>query len=336
MSHLRYDVTTHDWVIFAPERIGRPHDVYLKPAQAPEASESSGCPFCPGNEGQTFDELYRVRESAEPDAWKIRVVKNKFPALSVEAKGGMIEHGRHFQEFDGYGAHEVIIESPEHFRPMALQPVPHVECLLGVLQARYRKLMENRRLRSIILFKNHGVAAGTSLRHPHWQILATPLVPHLLRQKHNIATDYFDRNSKCLHSVLLEEELSAGSRILAQNADFAAVLPFASHLPYQVRILPKTLQASFSQATAGQLTRLAQLLKDVLARLHRFLGDPAFNMTFVSPPMGDEDEDYFLWHIDILPRLFPSAGFEMGSGMSINPILPETAAEDLRAAEPKG
>jgi UDPglucose--hexose-1-phosphate uridylyltransferase len=331
MSHLRYEVTTHDWVIFAPERAGRPHDFPLSP-QPP--GENSACPFCPGHEGETGPELFRIPDPDRPEAWSVRVVANKFPALSLEAEGGFTERGRHFQEYDGYGAHEVIVESPDHFTPSALQSRLQVERVLVALQTRYRALMLDRRLRSIILFKNHGAAAGTSLRHPHWQILATPLVPHLLRQRHAIATDYFDRNFKCLHKVLLDEELSAGIRVLACNEAFAAILPYASHLPYQVRIMPRIFQAGFSQASAEQLSLLASLLKEVLGRLYAALGDPAFNLTFVSPPIGDEDEDYFLWHIDILPRLSTQAGFEMGSGMAINPVLPETAAGKLRDASP--
>ncbi|MDB5047097.1 MAG: galT [Fibrobacteres bacterium] len=334
MSHLRYDVTTHDWVIFATERTRRPHDLPPRPEQA---SDTSTCPFCPGKEGETHWELFRIPDPHRPETWSVRAVANKFPALTLEAKGGFTERGRHFQQYDGYGAHEVIVESPDHFTPMALQSRMQIERVLVALQTRYRALMLDRRLRSIILFKNHGAAAGTSLKHPHWQILATPLVPRMLRQRHDIATDYFDRNFKCLHNVLLEEELSIGSRVLAMNEAFAAVLPYASHLPYQVRILPRVFQASFSQASWEQLGLLASLLKEVMGRLYTALGDPAFNLTFVSPPIGDEDEDYFLWHIDILPRLFTQAGFEMGSGMSINPILPETAAQELRdAALPAG
>jgi UDPglucose--hexose-1-phosphate uridylyltransferase len=332
MSHLRYDVSTHDWVIFAPERESRPHDFHAPPPNPEE--EKAWCPFCPGHEGDTRAELLRVPDPADPGAWSVRVVPNKFPALAMEAEGGFSELGRHFQRFEGYGAHEVIIESPEHFRPLALLPQAQIERILQALQMRYLELMRNRKLRSIILFKNHGVAAGTSLRHPHWQILATPLVPRLLRMKHAISTGYFDRNFRCLHQVLLQEELAAGVRVIARNDAFAAVAPYASHLPYQVRILPLSFQSSFSQATPIQRALLASILKDVLARLRTALGDPAYNLTFVSPPLGDEDEDYFLWHIDVLPRLFTPAGFEMGSGMSINPVLPETAAERLRAAAP--
>jgi UDPglucose--hexose-1-phosphate uridylyltransferase len=276
--------------------------------------------------------LMSVPDPDNPDAWSVTVLDNKFPALSLSATGGFIEQGRHFQEFDGYGAHEVIIESPHHSIPLARQPLAQVERLLSAMQMRYKTLMQDGRLRSIILFKNHGVQAGTSLRHPHWQIIATPVVPRLLRQKHAIAMDYYDRSFKCLHQVLMSEELAGGERILAQNDAFVAVLPFASHQAYQIRIFPRHFQSCFAQCTELQLTRLAAILKEVLGRLYSALGDPAFNLTLVSAPIGDENEDYFLWHIDIMPRLFTTAGFEMGSGMSINTVLPEAAARELSAA----
>ncbi|MDB5102495.1 MAG: galT [Fibrobacteres bacterium] len=327
MSLLRYDVTTHDWVIYAPERAGRPREVH---AGAVEESQLSACPFCPGHEAGTGPETLSIPDPRHPGQWSVRAVLNKFPALSRESAGGLTENGRHFQEFDGYGAHEVIIESPDHFRTLAMQPADQIERILSVLQMRYRGLMGDSRLRAIIIFKNHRAQAGTSLRHPHWQILATPLVPHLLRQKHAIATDYFDRNFKCLHLVLLNEELAAGRRIVAKNEEFAAFVPYASYLPYQIRIMPIAQQPGFSKVSPARMALLAALLKDVFGKLNASLGDPAFNLSLVSPPISDEDEDYFLWHIDIFPRLFTQAGFELGSGMAINPVLPETAAGTLR------
>jgi UDPglucose--hexose-1-phosphate uridylyltransferase len=191
--------------------------------------------------------------------------------------------------------------------------------------------MQDRNLRAIVVFKNQGERAGTSLSHPHWQIIATPVVPRLLRHKHVIAMEYFDRTSKCLYCVLLEEELASGARVFAANEGYVAVLPFASHVPYQVRILPREHQSSFASLSADRLPALAEILQAVLARIEVALGDPDFNLTLGTAPLGDEEKRYFLWHIDVLPRLATPAGFEMGSGMSINPVLPEDATITLRS-----
>lgn len=323
---LRFDVTTNDWVLFAPSRARRPHD-YLREVSPVEAV--GPCPFCPGNE-QGSEEVVRT-PGADGVAWQVRVIRNKYPALDPALAPGLRELGRVFREMVGFGVHEVVIESPEHSRALADQPVEQIERVLAVLQARYTSLMQERRLRSIVVFRNQGQRAGTSLAHPHWQIIATPVVPRLLRLKHEVATEYFDHTGTCLYVVALEEELASGARILAENDAFVAVLPFASHVPYQVRILPRAPAGSFDGLEPDLRRSLAALLKEVLTRLARALHGPDFNLTVNTAPLGDEDEPYFVWHIDVLPRLTTPAGFELGSGMAINPVLPEDAAATLRA-----
>jgi UDPglucose--hexose-1-phosphate uridylyltransferase len=158
----------------------------------------------------------------------------------------------------------------------------------------------------------------------------------MLRLKHEIATEHFDVTSKCVYCVALAEELAAGERVLLASDDYVVVLPYASHLPYQLRILPREHQSSFGRVAPSRLGALAQALRDALLRLDRTLGAPHFNLTLGTAPIGDEDEPYFHWHIDILPRLTTPAGFELGSGMAINPVLPEEAARELQAATAGG
>lgn len=327
---LRYDVATSDWVLFAPARAERPHADAVRPRRsvAPAA-----CPFCPGNEGLTPDEILRVG-AEQATAWSVRVVPNKFPALRSSVPPEQNELGPVFREMGGYGAHEVVVESPEHTRFLARQSVAHIEQLLEVLHRRFVELMTDPKLRAIIVFKNHGEGAGTSISHPHWQIIATPVVPKLLRLKHEIAADYFDRTSRCLYCVTLEEELKAKTRVLAANEHYVAVLPFASHVPYQLRLLPRKHRSSFSGVPRDELPQLAALLHEVLNCLDKALGDPDFNLILETAPLGDEQKQYFLWHIDVLPRIATPAGFEFGSGMSINPVLPEDAIRALRDARP--
>ena len=259
----------------------------------------------------------------------MRVIANKFPALRIEEPTGRHFEHDFFSYMAGCGAHEVIIESPEHSRPLAQQPVDQIACVLRTLQIRYEDLMRDRRFQTVILFKNHGSEAGTSLIHPHWQLIATPVVPRLLRLKHFEASEYFDRTGKCLYSEIAERELASGKRIVARNAQFVAFLPFASHSPFETWILPLQRQASFRLVESENMTFLAELLKQVLLKLHTGLNNPAFNLTVDDVPRGDEDKDHFLWHIRVVPRLTTRAGFELGSGMSINSVLPEEAAQFL-------
>ncbi|MBI1849245.1 MAG: galactose-1-phosphate uridylyltransferase [Planctomycetes bacterium] len=330
---LRYDVTTNDWVIFAPTRARRPHEL-RKPTDRgdPAVVHSPSCAFCPGNERMTPPEIYADRGSGAPNSpgWSVRVIPNKFPALRIEEDDRRREDGPLFRYTGSCGAHEVIIESPNHDLFFGHQPVDQIERVLRTLHSRFNDLMGDRRFQTIVIFKNHGEGAGTSLRHPHWQLIATPVVPRQLRLKHEVSTQYFDRTAHCIYCELLAEECAAQTRVIASNDDFAAILPYASHVPFETWILPKAHQSSFGHADVGRLRPLAELLKTVLSRLHRALDNPDFNLTINTAPRGDEDKTYFLWHIEILPRLTTPAGFELGSGMSINTVLPEEAAEYLR------
>jgi UDPglucose--hexose-1-phosphate uridylyltransferase len=260
----------------------------------------------------------------------VRVVPNKFPALRIEEDHRRHEEGTHFRFTGGCGAHEVIIETPEHERFLADHPVEHVEFVLRTLQLRFNDLMRDTRFQAIVIFKNHGEGAGTSLRHRHWQLIATPVVPRTLRLKHAVATDYFDETGNCLYCDLLEEELAVGERVVVENEHYAAIIPYASRVPFETWILPKVHRSSFGWAEPAHLQPLAALLKAVLGKLYLTLGNPDYNLTINTAPRGDEDKRYFLWHLEILPRLTKPAGFELGSGMSINTVPPEEAASFLR------
>lgn len=336
MSFLRFDNTTNDWVVFAPERARRPQDFKESRADSKGLQTyDEHCPFCPGNERLTPPEIYAIRDGSQPNGpgWRTRVIPNRFPALRVEENHTRREEGAVFRAMDGCGAHEVIIESPAHDRYLCHQPHEQVESVLRTLQLRFNDLMRDVRFQSIIIFKNHGEGAGTSLQHPHWQLIATPVVPRLLRLKHAVATDYYDQTGDCLYCVLLREELAHGDRVIVENEHFAAVAPYASHVPFETWVVPKSHYSSFGWMPAEHISPLASILKTLLAKYFTGLDNPHFNLAINTAPRGDEDKAYFLWHIEILPRLTTPAGFELGSGMSINTVLPEDAARYLREAE---
>jgi UDPglucose--hexose-1-phosphate uridylyltransferase len=332
MSELRFDMATNDWVVFAPSRALRPKDVRKASLASEPRIASSSCPFCPGNEAFTPPEIHAVRSPEEPGAsnWKVRVFPNKFPALRIEENPVHSDDSQHFSSMGGCGAHEVIVESPEHDTFLGQQPIKQVELVLATLQLRYRDLMRDKRFQTVVLFKNHGLGAGTSLQHPHWQLIATPVVPRLLRVQHSEAEEYFDHHGACLYCNMLERELAAQSRILVDNRDYVVFLPFASHVPFETWIMPRSTQPSFMSVNPNQMRSLAEILKTTLLKLYTGLDNPDFNLTIDDVPRGDEDKEYFRWHMRILPRLSTPAGFEMGSGMSINTVLPEEAAAFLR------
>ncbi len=325
---LRFDVTTNDWVIFAPSRTKRPDD--FASSSDREEPTSDRCPFCPGHEDMTPAEIAAFRDG---DRWSVRVVPNKFPALRIEEPQERHEDGRLFRFMGGCGAHEVIIDSPDHDTPLALQPVDQIVRILSMMQERYIDLMRDSRFQAVVIFKNHGEGAGTSLAHPHCQLIATPVAPRMLRHKLAIATQYFDQTGRCLYCDLMGHELEAQERVLVENEHFVAVLPYASHVPFETWISPRQRQSSFRWLDPALQKPLACVLKDVLSRLHFGLGNPNYNLTINTSPRGEEDSEYFSWHIQILPRLTTPAGFELGSGMSINTMLPEDATSFLRMVD---
>lgn len=332
MPELRFDYTTADWVVFAPLRKLRPQHENRAPLSVSEArQEAADCPFCPGNERFTPHEIFSFRANQDVEtSWQVRVVPNKFPALRIEEDHHRVQGGKIFERMGGCGAHEVVVESPDHSRFLAQQPTEQIERLLKTLQHRYIDLKRDKRFQSIVVFKNHGGGAGTSLKHPHWQIIATPVVPRLLRTKCSEAMNYYDRTGNCLYCDLTQEELAAEKRIIAANDEFVAFVPYAAHLPFETWILPKKQQPTYDLLEARQIGPLAEMLKNVLLKLYVGLDNPDFNLTIDTAPRGDEDKEYFQWHIRILPRLATQAGFELGSGMSINTVLPEEAAAFLR------
>jgi UDPglucose--hexose-1-phosphate uridylyltransferase len=299
----------------------------------PESSQP--CPFCPGNELLTPPEVFAIRDNSAPNTpgWKVRVTPNKFPALRIEEDFHRGEEGRLFRHMGGCGAHEVIIESPSHNVSLAQQPVEQIRLLFVTLQQRYIDLLRDPRFQTIVIFKNYGEQAGTSLAHPHCQLIATSVVPHMLRQKLAVAAQYFDRTGECVYCAMIEDEIATKDRVVASNEHFVALAPYASQVPFETWILPRRRQSSFRWIDPSLLRPLAEILKEVLSRLHVGLNDPDFNLTVDTVPRGEEQGEYFLWHIQILPRLTQRAGFEMGSGMSINPVLPEEAAALLREAK---
>ena len=330
MSEIRQDPATREWVIIAPERAKRSRDILKRTPADKLPNWDESCPFCPGNEAQTPDEVFRLPVSSQNSTWEVRVVPNRFAAL---ASGGGIsreEAGHFFRKMDGIGAHEVVIETPSHNTPMALEPYEQIEKVLIAYQKRYNTLKKNRQFKFITIFKNHGWTSGTSLAHPHSQLVATPIAATYYRRKFGVAVDYYDDVGKCLYCDLVAEELDKGERIVAQTKQFVTLHPYASRVPYEVWIIPKIHCATFGLFPTTYLGELAIVLKDSLLCLYRKLNNPDFNLMLDTTTTEDEEDPYYHWHFRIIPRLTAIAGFEMGSGIYINTVLPEETARLTR------
>jgi UDPglucose--hexose-1-phosphate uridylyltransferase len=328
MSEIRQDPTTKEWVIIARERSKRPNDFIHRQPKPELPSFSPSCPFCPGNEAMTPPESFALR--GKDKKWLIRVFPNHFPALTPDGTTNRREEAGFFLAMDGKGLHEVIVETPQHNAPLALADESRILNLLLTFQKRYIALRQMPFLKLILVFQNHGASAGTSLEHPHSQLVATPVVPRHIRIRHEIAVQYYDDTGRSLYSDIVDHEMKAGERIVMATDKFAVFHPFASHSPFETWILPRTCQASFSSASTEDINGLADVLRTTLLKLYRGLNNPDYNFILDGAPIGDENKDYYPWHIRIIPRLTEIAGFEIGTGIYINTALPEETAKFMR------
>ncbi len=329
VSEIRQDPTTKEWVIIASERRKRPVDFSHQQARPEEPAFSPSCPFCPGNEAMAPSPVLSFTDAKSGD-WRVRVFPNRFPALTGTGTATRREEDSFFIGMDGIGVHEVVVETPAHNKQFALMEEAEIKHILRAYHDRYNALSRLPHVSLVIIFKNHGPSAGTSLRHPHSQIVATPIVPRHIRMQYEVAVRYYDDTGRCLHSDLASHELRIGKRILLDTERFVVFHPFASHRSFETWIVPKSHHGSFGDASDEDLDSLAAVLKGTLLKLYRGLNDPDFNYVIDTAPVGDENKNYYLWHMRIIPRLSEMAGFEIGTGIYINTALPEETAQFMR------
>lgn len=339
MPEFRKCPISERWIILATERGKRPTD--FKGRQK-EVSDPSKCPLCMGHEKETPPEVlaWRPADTApNTPGWEVRVIPNKFPALISEGEVNRSGAGL-YDMMSGVGAHEVFVETPNHDLFLADMEPSHIEKILWAYKQRITALEADSRFRYVLVFKNYGKEAGTSLAHPHSQLIATPITPRYVKLELQNSRQYFHDKERCIFCDLIKQELSIGDRLVYENEFFVVFAPFASRFPFELWILPRRHHAHFKEAANEEHKQLAVCLKDVLTRLKNTLNDPPFNYvlhTAPSPAPRPGKPQYwgtlkydFHWHIEIIPRLTSQAGFEWGSGLYINPMPPEQAAKYLR------
>jgi UDPglucose--hexose-1-phosphate uridylyltransferase len=332
MPELRKDPILNRWIVIAPERARRPMASVLS-----EASDSTACPFCAGNETMTPPEVLVLNDEGDPaglSTWTVRVVSNKYPALVPEGGEPKITD-ENYKPRHGFGVHEVIIESPNHLVNLALLDERQFEAILRAYRQRILDLRADPRFRYILIYKNHGIQAGATLEHIHSQLIALPFVPKKVLEEIDGSRAYYQSNGRCAFCDLTRKEGQTGERVVTENERFIAVCPFAPRFPYETWILPKQHAPFFERSSQQDERALAALLRETLIRLNRSLSDPAFNYIIHSSPLNEKGTDYYHWHLEILPKLLRVGGFEWGSGSFINPVTPEHSAQSLREALPK-
>ncbi len=339
MPELRKDPIIDRWVIIATERSRRPNDFNQNTPSPPPADSV----FSPGNEEKTPAEVFQIGRATDApkdsSGWRVRVVPNKFPALSTEGDLDSQAYGV-FDEMNGVGAHEVVIEHPNASWDLADATPQEMADVLDAYIARNQALSEDPRFRYILTFRNFGTAAGASINHPHSQIIALPVVPRQIKDQLRVAQTHFNDKLRSIYADVLRQELKDGARIVEDSEHFVVLCPYASRFPFETQIFPKRGGADFTRMNTLEKAALSEVLPRTLKRISNALGNPPYNMVLQTAPITKERignagqwstlEQDFSWHIDILPRLTQVAGFEWGTGFYINPVAPENAASFLR------
>ncbi len=330
MPELRKDPITGRWVIISIDRAKRPGD-FIRQSVPPAAPHI--CPFDYGNEARTPPEILAYRNSGarnEP-GWRVRVVPNKFPALGIEGELDRQGEGM-YDKMNGIGAHEVIIETPDHGATLCDMPERQIEEVLWAFKERVNDLKRDHRFRYILLFRNYGEVSGASLEHPHSQIIALPVIPGLVKEEVDGSKLYHDLKERCIYCDIVRQETAEGSRLVMETDRFTVLEPYAPRFPFETWIVPKRHESHFEDADAPTLQNLAWVLRAALRKIDRALERPAYNFVVHSAPVQEPDLAYYHWHLEIIPRLTKVAGFEWGTGFYINPTPPEESARFLREA----
>lgn len=319
MAELRINPVTGRGVVIAPQRADRPHRP-RSPGPA-QAADAASCPFCPGNEDQLPDILFAL-PSPRPPLWRTRAVPNRFPILTP---GPGTPAGRH----------EVIIESPRHDADLADMPAAQAEAVVETWVARAAAAMEDRRVRSLFIFRNRGPFGGASLAHPHSQLIAPDFVPPELRERERRAAAGLRRDGRTPLASLVADELAERRRLVFETGSYLAFVPHAAEVPFDTWLVPKVQDRPFHALAAEARNGLAHALQRLLRRLAARLDDPAYNMMILTPSRAGSRRGLNEWFIRIRPRLSTPAGFELASGLAVNVSLPECDAALLRRAPRK-
>jgi UDPglucose--hexose-1-phosphate uridylyltransferase len=339
MSEFRQNPITKHWVLIAPARGKRPdqYKTYSVMHGIPERDEK--CVFCPGNE-HLNKEVLRIDKSGNvlsqrDKDWEIRIIENKFASLEHTH---YYRHKEFYISHSGDGDHEVIITS-KHNEPVALQSIATVELSIRTFIERINNLSKHQELAYVQIFHNHGRDAGASIVHPHYQLLATPIVPPHIHNEIMGCYHYYQQHKTCVYCDIIKEELKEKHRIVYESEHFVVLSPYSSRCPFETWILPKKHGARFEDISEDEIKHLSFVLKVTLGQLYTKLSDPPLNFYIHNMPLkrGDghhlssgHEEEAFHWHLTIFPRITIWAGFEFATGIPVNPIPPEVSTKFLK------
>jgi len=338
-NEVRKDYLLDRWVVIATERGRRPTD-FAK--QEREKAKIDTCPLCPGNEYMTPPAVLvylksgrgGIRKAKDEDGfrhknWLIRCIPNLYPAFTPPK--GEISRRQIIKSSDlavAVGHHEVLVESPAHDEHPSDARIPQLVHVVNAYGNRLRELSAKPHVRYVSIFRNHGLEAGASLSHAHSQIIATPFIPKIVEEELKASRKFWKQKKKCVYCDILQKELD-GPRLILENLDFAVFAPWASVHPLEFWIFPKRHEATLLDMSQSEVKAFAETLKTCLKGLKKLVNDPPYNFGF-HLTINKNAREYYHWHLEVYPKLAIWAGFEKSTGMYINTLTPEAAAESLQ------
>lgn len=338
-NELRKDYLLDRWVVIAKERSRRPTD-FAKPRLS--TPKTTVCPLCVGNEQMTppavmlyLKENGEIKKSQDQPIgersknWLVRVIPNLYPAFTPpKDHGELCRLQESYTLCDAVGHHEVIVESPKHNDEPAETELSQLELVINAYIDRLKELSAKSYVKYVSIFRNYGLEAGASLSHAHSQIIATPMVPYTIQEELKASEEYYDQHGKCFYCNIIEKETKS-PRLILENTDFVVFCPYASVNPMEFWIVPKKHAANFLNLTEAEISAFAGTLKVSLKALKELVNDPPYNFGF-HLSINPQNHDSYHWHLEVYPKLAIWAGFEKSTGIYINTVMPETAAESLR------
>ncbi len=328
-NEMRLDPLTDEWTLFSEARA---HQAPAASVLEENAAQTAANPFLAGLEQYSPHTLHQVTADGQ---WKVRVVPNRAPVLRVE--GDPTRHSDGFYDhMDGLGAHEVIIETSDS-RALEQLDLWQIEQVLAAWKLRMIDLMRDVRLRAFSVVKAVGRPAGALLPHALSQLVAMAVIPARLKRKLEVARSFYSQKKRSIFEDILSEELRTGSRVVYENHGFCVFCPYASRTPFELSVYPKRQSPDYFAITDAEVVQLADALQVALTKLNGALDHPPYQLALITAPTRTQRQDHwgsierdFRWHIEILPRLYPSGPLELATGSWVNGVWPEVAAECLR------
>jgi UDPglucose--hexose-1-phosphate uridylyltransferase len=359
----RRNLLTREWVVFGPEILSP--ETFLKQANPYQHTsdlfdEPSGpCPYCPENITSSHVDIFSSNESDLPAGgfpvesishardWDIKVLPAVQPVFKIETAIQRFPRRLH-DVMEAPGAHEKFILTPAHGEAIWDFPVKRIELLLHILRHRMLNLYRDPRLGHQHAYMVFGKDFGSLYAHSVLNLTALPFIPLIIQRELDGAQEWYRMKERCLFSDIYEDEMYKRDTgkphgILFVSVNYIALIPFFSGHPFEIWIMPLDQQSDYTQTLVQHIPELARIIHRIIIVLRSVLGPYPYVLSLMTQPneaWGNERGYWttihrdWLWRMKLVPGIpvmnSPLKAFHTGTGIRLNPVLPEDAAAFLR------